>query len=84
MADWTGSALTSCQDRADAGWTDDELVACADRADAGWTDDESTACHDRAAVEALYGIEEDTLLDSGYEGSASGWTSLRMESVCDG
>jgi hypothetical protein len=68
MADWSGSAS----------------VACADRADAGWTDDESTACHDRSAVEALYGIEEDTALDTGYEGGASGWTSTRMESVCDG
>ena len=68
MADWTGSALASCQDRGDAGWTDDELVSCADR----------------PASVALLFEPRDTSIDDDYEASLSNWTLMQMESVCDG
>lgn len=66
-------------------WTSVAMESVCDIADPGWTRAEApeAAC-DLAASEALYGMEEDTLLDTGYEGGSSGWTTVRMESPCDG
>jgi hypothetical protein len=68
MADWTDSAMTPCRDLADAGWTNSSM----------------TPCRDRASAVVFYGLSPGTLVDSGYTGSTSGWTLVRMESVCDG
>lgn len=82
MADWTGSAMTSCQDRADAGWSDDEMVACADRADASWANDELTPCHDRVGLFA-FGMDEDDHADTGTRATSAGWSTTPLSSCED-
>lgn len=66
-------------------WTSLPLTATCDLADPGWTNGEAPEAACDLAASAVFLFEaHDSAVEDDYEVTPSGWTLVRMESVCDG
>lgn len=65
-------------------WTKVTMASACDIADPGWENASApeSAC-DLDANETFVFNERNHVLDTGYQGSTSGWRTVRMRSACD-